>query len=167
MFMGLSKQTAIAAILGLLVLPTSNAATLSIPVQSGMIENQQETGCELIPDGASYGSECDVQIPIVLSPGLTVQEISLVYKGSGVSGYPLNAELWEIDYANSVETTPFSPWTLPASAPPVTGFKTGPLMGSIGKFHPHPFVVQPDTLYTVHVVAGPGFTVAGLQVIYQ
>ena len=160
------QQALALAIVGLTTASMAQAATLTIPVQSGMIVDPQGTSCGIGDIGITSPASCEVHIPIALASGSRIQQINVIYGNAGTPvGSFISATLWSVDYTTSAINTPFT-WST-SSVPSGGPLGSAHLMSQIGKAYPDAFDVQPTRLYYVDVYADHGFLVAGLQVTYQ
>ena len=161
-----SKRALAVACLSFATASIAHAATMSIPVQGGMISDSVGTNCYMSESGATVGAyTCDVSVPLSLPVGTKIQQISVVYQtNSAYVGSTLGGTLILIDAATGLQTNQFMAHGLP-SAPGT--FTVAPMMSQFGKTFPDTFSIQGDIFYHVDLHIERGMTLTGLEVTYQ
>jgi hypothetical protein len=152
----------------------AHADMLNVPASAALINGAYGSpNCSVILEpNYFYGIKafesqgtCDVQIPVQVPVGHSLQQIEIIYGATDSATLPLlSTNLGTLDYSAFTMGTQFT-WT--SNLMPGGALHTTRLMQQTKFGYPDAFVVQGNLMYQVFVHLEDGAYLTGLRITYQ
>jgi hypothetical protein len=151
---------------------TASAEILNVPVSASLVTGDYANshcvvvnsiyGITSTPWG---GGSCELQIPIEIPVGRTIQQIEVTYTSPPDATLPfITAYLGTLDFTTAAAEVRYS-WS--ANTMPGGPFQVRRLMQQTKFGYPDAFVVQASTMYQVYIHLENGESTNGVRVTYQ
>jgi hypothetical protein len=151
---------------------SAHAETVNLPASAALMNGEYVNSNCIVADpvngitAGDFAGICDMQFPVQLPAGRTLQQIEVVYGAINNGPAPfLDVHLGTVDFTTGMSDSRF-PWL--ANLMPGGTFHTKRLMQQtkVGAY-PDAFVVQQNTMYQVFVHLENGAYITGLRITYQ
>ncbi len=153
------------------VAASAHAETVNLPASAALVNGEYVNSNCVVADpvngirAGDFAGICDMQFPVQLPAGRTLQQIEVVYGATVTGPAPfLDTHLGTVDFTTGLSDSRF-PWF--GNLMQGGSFHTRRLMQQtkLGAY-PDAFVVQQNTMYQVFVHLESGAYVTGLRITY-